>query len=71
MQATKVYGDKWLASSPGRFTRGEIVPRRLRGSHIRSGCFDEETSPLLRQGIGKEFLDIPAAAPSQPIPFPD
>jgi hypothetical protein len=62
VKTTKVYEDEWLASSPGRFTRGEIVPRRLRGSHIRSGCFEEETSPLLRPGIEEEFLDIPETA---------
>lgn len=65
MQATKVSEDEWLTSNPGHFTRGYIVPRRLRGSHILSGCFEKETSPLFRQGIEQEFLDIPAKSASQ------
>jgi len=65
MQITKVYEDEWLASSSGCFNRGEIVPRRLRGSHIRCGSFEEEISPLFRPGIEKEFTDNPARATSQ------
>jgi hypothetical protein len=65
MRTTKVYEDEWLASSPGRFTRAEIVTRRLRGSHIRCESFEKETSPFFRPGIEKEFPDIPARAASQ------
>jgi hypothetical protein len=65
MQTMKVYEDDWLASSPGRFTRGDIVPRRLRGSRIRCGSFEEETSPLFRPEIEQEFPGIPARAASQ------
>jgi hypothetical protein len=60
VHAKKVYGDECLTRSSCRFTRGEIVPRSLLGSHIQSGFFEEYTSPLFRPGIQQECLDIPA-----------